>query len=178
MAWTSPMTFVDNTPLTAAQLNTHLRDNLMETAPAKATIPGSYFVTESFGSIGERSMQGGVAEALASTTSTTYTGLAGSPGPSVTAFVGNSALVVVSATLSNQANSQARISYTLSGANEAEAADRFGLLNTGSDSRQISMTHLRSNLEPGVTTFTCQYRTSNAANASSFERRRIVVIPF
>ena len=40
MAWTSPKTWVALAQLTAAQLNTHLRDNLLETAPAKVTTKG------------------------------------------------------------------------------------------------------------------------------------------
>lgn len=40
MAWTSPRTWVALEVLTAALLNTHLRDNLLETAPAKVTTQG------------------------------------------------------------------------------------------------------------------------------------------
>lgn len=47
------MTFVSNAVLTAAQLNTHLRDNLLETAPAKATAPGRFIVSTGLNSISE-----------------------------------------------------------------------------------------------------------------------------
>ena len=40
MAWSSPRTWVALEVLTAALLNTHLRDNLLETAPAKVTTAG------------------------------------------------------------------------------------------------------------------------------------------
>lgn len=40
MAWTSPRTWVSGEQLTAALLNTHVRDNLNETAPAKVTTKG------------------------------------------------------------------------------------------------------------------------------------------
>lgn len=40
MAWTSPRTWVALETVTASQLNTHLRDNLLETAPAKVTTQG------------------------------------------------------------------------------------------------------------------------------------------
>lgn len=40
MAWTAPITFAAAAVLTAAQLNTNLRDNLNETAPAKVTTAG------------------------------------------------------------------------------------------------------------------------------------------
>src|SRR3972149_2928849 len=40
MAWTAPRTWVAAEILTAALLNTHLRDNLLETGPAKVTTQG------------------------------------------------------------------------------------------------------------------------------------------
>lgn len=40
MAWSSPRTWVALEVLTAALLNTHLRDNLLEAAPAKVTTAG------------------------------------------------------------------------------------------------------------------------------------------
>lgn len=40
MAWTSPLTWAVGQLVTAAQLNTHLRDNMNETAPAKVTTAG------------------------------------------------------------------------------------------------------------------------------------------
>ena len=43
MAWTAPRTWVATETLTAALLNTHLRDNMLETAPAKAANAGEWF---------------------------------------------------------------------------------------------------------------------------------------
>lgn len=43
MAWTTPMTAVANEVFTAAQYNTYVRDNLLETVPAKAQFPSQYF---------------------------------------------------------------------------------------------------------------------------------------
>lgn len=43
MAWTAPATAVANTFLTAAFWNTQVRDNLLETAPAKAAVAGDTF---------------------------------------------------------------------------------------------------------------------------------------
>jgi hypothetical protein len=40
MAWTTPKTFVANDPLTASELNTHLRDNMLATAAAVVTTQG------------------------------------------------------------------------------------------------------------------------------------------
>jgi hypothetical protein len=44
MAWTAPRTWVSGETLTAALLNTHLRDNISETASAKAAAAGDIFV--------------------------------------------------------------------------------------------------------------------------------------
>jgi hypothetical protein len=54
MAWTSPMTFTDDTVLTASQLNTHLRDNLLETMPAKATQASTFFAVDATNHLVER----------------------------------------------------------------------------------------------------------------------------
>ena len=43
MAWTSPATWSVGQIVTAANLNTHLRDNLKETAPYKAAAQGNVF---------------------------------------------------------------------------------------------------------------------------------------
>lgn len=43
MAWTSPRTWVTAELITASQMNTHVRDNELETAPAKATTKGDGF---------------------------------------------------------------------------------------------------------------------------------------
>ena len=40
MAWTAPMTWVAGSTVTSALLNTHLRDNLLESGPAKVTAGG------------------------------------------------------------------------------------------------------------------------------------------
>jgi len=44
MSWTAPRTFVTAEVVTASIMNTHVRDNLLETAPAKATAAGDIFV--------------------------------------------------------------------------------------------------------------------------------------
>lgn len=44
MAWTTPRTYTTGELVTAAILNTHVRDNLLETAPAKVTTAGDIIV--------------------------------------------------------------------------------------------------------------------------------------
>lgn len=43
MAWTAPRTWVTDEVVSASQLNAHVRDNLLETAPAKAAASGDLF---------------------------------------------------------------------------------------------------------------------------------------
>ncbi len=51
MAWTAPRTWVAAETLTAALLNTHVRDNLLEAAPAKVTTKGDLTVATAANSI-------------------------------------------------------------------------------------------------------------------------------
>ena len=70
--WTAPVTFVSNATLTAAQLNAALRDNMLETAPAKALQAGGYFTSNSANSISERSIKRSTTTTTLSITSSTY----------------------------------------------------------------------------------------------------------
>lgn len=54
MAWTAPITFTNGDPLTAAQLNTFVRDNMLETGPGKSVVRGRMLVTENVNDILER----------------------------------------------------------------------------------------------------------------------------
>jgi hypothetical protein len=51
MAWTAPRTWVAGEVLTAALLNTHLRDNILETTPATVTTAGDVVVADAANSI-------------------------------------------------------------------------------------------------------------------------------
>ena len=51
MAWTAPRTWVAAETLTAALLNTHVRDNLLESAPAKVTTKGDLVVATAANSL-------------------------------------------------------------------------------------------------------------------------------
>jgi hypothetical protein len=44
MAWTAPRTWVTGEIVTAAYLNSNVRDNMLETSPGKATAAGDIFV--------------------------------------------------------------------------------------------------------------------------------------
>lgn len=73
MAWSSPRTWVALEVLTAALLNTHLRDNLLEAAPAKVTTAGDLVYATganalsrlAIGSVGQQLIGGASAPAWA-----------------------------------------------------------------------------------------------------------------
>lgn len=186
MAWTAPMTAVANTAFTAAQFNTHVRDNLLETAPAKATTEGSYFIGDGTNSIVERSWDFDFVEATASTSSTSFTDLGGSSGPTVTVTTGPRALVFLTANLFSQTtNGTAVMGFEVTGASSIAASDNNALAFESGDSAFITISQASvcvplDNLTPGVNTFTSKYRgvASPPSGTCVFRRRRITVLPY
>lgn len=177
MAWTSPMTFTAGTTLTAAQLNTHLRDNLLETAPAKATTAGRIFVATGANAIAERAIETATVATNQTTTSTSFTDLA-TTGPAVTLTTGTRALVFITAGVDNTsagANSLAAAAVT--GATTDAAADARAALHesaiANAGERATSL-HMFTGLTAGSNTFTMRYRVT--AGTGSWENRQIVVI--
>jgi hypothetical protein len=178
MAWNAPMTAIAGSVFTAAQFNQFIRDNLAETAPAKATTPGGYFVTTATNQIAERNGQAATQLANDNTTSTSYTDLDATTGPSITVTTSNCALVVISASLSNSANVSARMAYEVSGASSIAPADNRGIGTFGVAGVGIvaSNTVFHNDLTAGSNTFAAKYRV--AGGTGSFTSRRITVLPF
>lgn len=180
MAWTAPMTAISGSVFTAAQFNTFVRDNLNETAPAKATTEGRYFVAGGPNSINERAWATSITNTIETTNSTSYTDLT-TVGPSVTVTTGTQAFIFVTSQLVCDTSGQtARASFEVSGATTRSALDSEALSNlrvaTGNDQRSSVLTGL-GGLTPGSNTFTMKYRTSGAS-ISTFGNRRILVMPF
>lgn len=177
MAWTTPITAVVNAALTAAQFNASVRDNILETAPAKSTVSGRIFVTTGVNSVAERAIETFGVAANESTSSTSFTALA-TAGPQVTLTTGSRALTFVSAGLSS--NTVGGFSYAaiaISGATTvAAAADRAlqfrtSVANYGPRATYASM---ETGMTSGSNVFTMQYMSSTGTSA--FSDRRIVVI--
>lgn len=179
MTWSAPMTAVANSTFTAAQFNTYVRDNLNETAPAKATSAGSYFVSTGINSITERLAVTGSDLTVGTTTSATFTDLtASSAGPSVTVETGPYALVIIRGSIENSGAGSARMAYDISGAHTQAAADNRGIHIFGTAGVNIGASDatLMSTLTPGTNTFTAKYRVSSGTG--QFSSRRIIVMPF
>lgn len=193
MAWTAPMTFVANTVLTAAQLNTYLRDNMFEIAPAKATATGGYFISTGKNAVVERHAQQQHFKISAATTytsgtqlslldgerteSTSYADLA-TIGPSVTATTGTKAMVIIGAELLNAHQSASRMTVDVTGASNIAGTDSRAVTAGVGEGRRIgaSLAIWYNALTPGANTFTCKYRVSGGMGA--FQNRRITVLPY
>jgi hypothetical protein len=177
------MTAVSGSVYTAAQFNTHVRDNLNETAVAHAANLGGYFVTAGTNQIVERLIGQSTLNASSVTSSTSYTDLDdGIPGPTVTLTTGSTALVTVGGRIgpNTVATPSTKMSWEVSGASSVTAADDWaaGQVNSGTTTMVVytCRTYLATGLTPGVNTFTAKYCVSSGTGTYSV--RNINVLPF
>lgn len=178
MAWTAPITWVGGQVPTAALLNAQLRDNLLETMPAKATTEGQIFVGNGTNSITTRKPDATRTNVAETTSSTTYANLA-TVGPSVTITHGTYAIVFWSCFVQNDtANADSWMSWEMSGTVNRAAGDAFSLRQDGvpaSNGWRIGSVDILSTLTPGTTTFTAKYRVDSGI--ATYSDRFIGVIP-
>lgn len=181
MTWTTPLTAVSNTALTAAQWNASVRDDLLETGVAKATTAGGYFVATGSKAVAQRTGSEVEVTTADTTTSTSYvTTLDGaSTGPSITATTGPQALSVIASDIGNTTASQSgRVSIAISGASSVAAADNRALRHTVSAAGVNARTSLTSMLAvtAGSNTFAASYRASGGT--AQFANRRLAILPY
>lgn len=179
MAWTTPPTLSDGTVLTGAHTQIW-RDDLNETAPAKATAAGQIFVSTGTNAIAARTPQALEVATSETTSNTSYVALT-TPGPAVTVTCGTTALVGISANLKQNTNTAfALASYAVSGATTVAAADGVSVqrqfATASGDNIRASVVMLKTGLTPGSNTFTMQYRVTSGTG--TFADRSIFVIPF
>lgn len=174
------MTAVANSIFTAAQFNQYVRDNLNETAPAKAVNAGGYFVATGVNAIAERTAGSDLINASETTASTSFVDLA-TPGPAVTKTTGTSAFVAVYGLVSiDTAGVSALMSFAVSGATSASASDTRAVSYqppsvAAARSIRASAVTLLDGLTPGSNTFTAKYRVTGGTG--TFNNRRIAVLP-
>ncbi len=206
MAWTTPKTFTDGSVLTAAELNTHLRDNLLETAAATATTAGDLVYANGANSMGSRLGIGAANSHLVSTGSApVWRGMATAVDTAsntslltsyetldevtawnftgeveVTVTTGTEALVLFKARLSNSAaGSITYMSYSVSGATTVAAADGHSIWYESSganDQANFGGHDLRTGLTAGSNVFTLEGRVS--ADTGTIHRPEITVIGY
>lgn len=179
MAWSAPITWVGGQVPTAAILNAQIRNNMLETMPAKATQEGQIFVGNGPNSITTRIPDAARLNVFESTTSATYTDLA-TVGPSVTATHGSYVVIFWSCLVQNSvANADSYMSWTMSGANTRAADDVWSIRQDGvpaTNPWRFGSVDVLTNLTPGTTTFTAKYRRDTGT--ADFTDRFIGVIPF
>jgi|SRR5690606_16456346 hypothetical protein len=179
MAWTAPMTAVSGSVFTAAQFNTFVRDNLNETAPAKATTAGAYFVTSTLNEIVERVGSRDSIATSGTTTSDSYTDLS-TVGPTVTVETGELALVIWGCRITNDtANASGLVSVEVSGATTNAANDVRALTFDAPEPGSLfqgSHAVFYDDLMPGTNTFTMKYRVGSGTG--TFNWRRLIVLPY
>jgi hypothetical protein len=170
------MTAVAGSVFTAAQFNTHIRDNLNETAPAKATTAGQIFVSTAANTIAARLVNADFVATSESTTSTTYADLA-TTGPTVTATTSLSCIVAIYCNMSHSTGLAAWMNYDISGATTDAATDNRAVQNQSTGGEHIGAVFFHSAiLTAGTNTFTAKYRVSTSGTGT-FSSRRLMVIP-
>jgi len=178
IAWVAPPAFTSGAVLTAAQLNI-LGNDLLETAPAKATAAGQLFVATGLNAIVARTPATASDLAGDTYTSTSY-GASTTPGPAVTVTTGTTAFVAWAARIHhNVVGEQGMCDFEVSGATVRAPTDqtalRFyaGAVNQGA---RMGISRLVTGLTAGSNTFTLRYRTT--ASTATFADRVLTVIPF
>ena len=163
--------------MSASQLNI-LRDDLNETAPAKATAAGQIFAATGANAIAARTPTVSTVAAGETTTSTSYTNLA-TAGPSITVTTGTGAIVWWrSIHANNTAAAECLCGVAVSGASSAAASDITATIATSASANQryaFAQAAMFGNLTAGSNTFTMQYRVS--AGTGTFTARQMVVLP-
>lgn len=179
MAWTSPITFAAGSTLTAGQLNTYLRDNLNETAPAKATTVGRIFAATGANAIAEREIGSDFISTSQTTTSTAATDLA-TVGPQVTVTTGTQAIVGISCTMStNVTDGRAFMGFAVSGATSISANDWLMIMHSSAGvANRVARLGIiyRPTLTAGSNVFTAKYKVAGTAPTGTFLNRRMFVI--
>jgi hypothetical protein len=180
VAWSTLPSYTDGNVLTAAQLLA-IRDNINESAPAKATATGRIFVSTGANAIAERvptivRVTGGAQ----GTTSTTMGDNLTTVGPTISSLsTGTSAIFAVSAFVSNPTAGQGGyMGCAVSGASTVVADTTRALRFISSNASEIQKASYIGMLAvtAGSNTFKAQYANVNTGTAT-FDEREILVIP-
>ena len=177
MAWSTPVTAVAGVKLTAAQWNASVRDNLLETAPAKATTAGRHIVTSGPLQIAERAILDDIINTTGTRTSTSYGNLTGGgTGPTVTVTTGPALMVFMNARMEPSNTAAVWTSFAISGATSDSAIDERALLlqGVGGDSQRMGCTSLNA-VNAGSNTVQMQYKASTGGELTCQDRRLVVM---
>jgi hypothetical protein len=173
------MTAVAGATFTAAQFNQYVRDNLNETAVAKATAASQLFVSTGTNALAARTPSTASVSTSEATSTTSYTDLA-TPGPAIaTLATGTIAIVSFAAAMSvGTSDNAAFASVAVSGASSVAASDNWCIQMDGITAGNFvryGMTHIFTGLTAGNNTFTMKYKAGSSA--STYKFREIGVLP-
>lgn len=180
MAWTAPYTAIAGGVVSAADFNTHVRDNLLATEAAKALNVSGFFVATGSNTIVERLPQTDVVDTQETTASTTYVNLA-TVGPTVTVTTGTRAIVAHGGRIgpvTTGATASCKMSWAVSGATTIAASDNWAAGIVAMSTTGVvygSRWYLATGLTPGSNTFQCKYAVSSGTGTFMF--RSLHVIP-
>jgi hypothetical protein len=187
MAWTVPITFYDGDPLTAAQWNTFVRDNLNATAPGIATSPGNMIVTSGRNRIAERQWARSIiSEGVLS--SGEWPGDPdddANPGPTLTFEHGGSFLMLYDVRIRRESGTGA-VNYAPvieSGPGELPNVYNMAVRTTTSNYIRTGSHILVTGADAGITTVTMKYGATPASGGTSdsvgsYAQRRLTILPF
>lgn len=178
MAWSTPLTAVSNATLTAAQWNASVRDNLLETAVAKASQSGSYFAGTGLNAVAERIIASDTVATSETTTSATAVDLA-TIGPSVTVTSGARILLFMTAGISNNTvNAISTMYIDISGAHTSGVTTQQALRATSATASALTQASIALGIPvtAGSSTYTAKYAASTGT--STFVSRKLTVMPF
>ena len=170
------MTAVSGSVFTAAQFNTYVRDNLNETAPAKAAAGSQIFVATAANAIAARTLTKANVDTAETTSSATPADLT-TAGPAVTVTSGPKILVIVNARISSSSSSFAAFaSFNISGATTFGADVQHSGNSAGTSSASVGGTWLMDTTA-GTNTVTMKYWTSAGGSTGTFANRYLIVVP-
>jgi hypothetical protein len=173
------MTAVANSVFSAAQFNLHVRDNLNETAPAKATAAGRLMVTSGVNQIAERVITEASVATAELTTSTSAVDLA-TVGPAVTVTTGTTALVMWSCeTTTDTPGQSSLVDFAVTGASSRSASSTTAMKFTPSTNgyaHRAGTFAIATGLTAGSNTFTLKYWGTGGGASAFFSNRRIIVL--
>lgn len=181
MVWTAPVTFVANDVLTAAQLNTFLGENMMETAPGKATRENRLICATGVNALEERqwardyASQAGVITVDSQFPSNEDLGENEKPSVSVTVHHGGKLLVMMDVGIrvsAGSGNAMAGLSIDGTMPESSNYAVRSGRNRWARIGTQVILS-----VEPGISTIEMVYGTSNTSTTAQYRYRRIAVQP-
>lgn len=173
------MTAVSGATFTAAQFNQYVRDNLNETAPAKATAASQLFVSTGANAITTRVPSQASVATAETTTSTSYTDLA-TVGPRITVTTGTIAFCWFAASHAHSlSDNETASSVAVSGASTVAASNSWEHSVDGVTANNFvrgGSFHIFTGLTPGTNVFTMKYRLG-ATGTATFRDREMGVLP-